>query len=126
MTVFDQLFFSVFSYYKKQKNKHANRLASWYITILQSSILLLLGIFFAEFFKNLKLETVSRSGAWTLFGVAVVVINFNNWIRYSGRRRLVLKANYSKSKPIKRNIVVLWMLPIFSLILAIILLQLTN
>ena len=126
MTVFDQLFFSVFNYYKQRKNKYANRIASWYITIFQCGLLLLLGIFFSEFFKNMNLVTLSASSAWSLFGVIAVVLYFKNWIQYSGRKRRVLNAKQSSSKPFKRNIFVLWLLPIASLAIAITLLQLLN
>lgn len=126
MTIFDQLFFSVFNYYKKKKSKAANRIASWYITILEAALLLLLGIFFAEFFKNMRMETLSNSGAWTLFGIGVVVLYFKNWIKYSGRKRRVLNAKYSGSKSFNRNIVSLWLFPVCAIILAVILLQVTK
>jgi len=126
MTILDQLFFSVFNYYKKKKNKFANRIASWYITILEATLLLLLGIFFAEFFKNMRMDTMTKSGAWTLYGIAVVILYFKNWIKYSGRKRRVLNAKYSGSKSFNRNIISLWMFPTCAIILAIILLQVTK
>ncbi|MBT8274290.1 MAG: hypothetical protein KJO77_10815 [Bacteroidia bacterium] len=126
MTILDQLFFSVFNYYKGKKNKFANRVASWYITILESALILLLGIFFAEFFKNMRMDTMSETAAWTLFGIAVVVLYFKNWIKYSGRKRRVLNAKYSGSKSFNRNIVSLWLFPVCAIILAIILLQVTK
>lgn len=123
MTIFDQLFFSVFNYYKQAKNKNANRLATWYITIFQCGLLLLLGIFFSEFFRNMKVVTLSESSAWLLYGVSALFIYFKNWIQYSGRKRKVLNAKQSSSKSYKRNIYVLWLLPISSVLLAVFFLQ---
>jgi hypothetical protein len=126
MTLFDKLFFSVFNYYKQRKNKNATRIATWYITIFQCGLILLLGIFFSEFFKNMNMVTLSASSAWLLFGVVTVVLYFKNWIQYSGRKRRVLNAKYSSSKSFKRNIFVLWLLPVLSTVIAIALLQILN
>lgn len=55
MSFFDQLFFNVFNHLKKGRyKKSANDIAMFYITLVQGSFLLVLGVFFAEFFNQMK------------------------------------------------------------------------
>lgn len=121
--MFDKLFFSVFNHYKQKKNKHSTSYATLYITLLQTAWLMLLGIFFSEFFKNMNMTVLSKNKALVLFGLCVVVFYFRNWMYYSGRKRKVLNAKQSSKRSFKRPILVLWLLPLFSWISAIILLQ---
>ena len=123
MNTFDSLFFSIYNYYKQRKKKMANRIALFYITIVQGVLILLLGIFFSEFFKNMNVATISADKAWIFFVLIIMVLAFKNWIQYSGRKRKVLRARHSSSKSKDHNIVVLWLVPIFGLLLSIILLK---
>jgi hypothetical protein len=121
MTVFDALFFRFFQHYKAKKSKQPNSIATLYISVLQSSLLLLLGVFFAGFFKQMHVDTMSESKAWTLFICLVVFIYFKNWMQYGGRKRKVLNAKMIKKKKIAYNIWLLWLLPITVLGLAYVL-----
>ena len=123
MTTFDILFFHFFQFYKTKKNKKANSIATFYITFLQSSLLLLLGVFFAKFFRQMHMDTMSSDKAWTLFVLIVIFIYFKNWMQYGGRRRKVLNAKMLKNKKITHNIWLLWLLPIAVLGLTYILFQ---
>ena len=91
--------------------------------MLQCSLLLLLGVFFAGFFKQMNVATMSASKAWTLFVLVVILLYFKNWMQYGGRKRKVLNAKMIKNKKITYNIWLLWLLPIVILGLAYILFQ---
>ena len=123
MTIFDQLAISIFNHYKSRLKRKANTITVFYITLLQGSILLLLGVFFSEFFNQMKVNTMSSSNAWTLFVIAVVIIYFKNWMVYSGKRRLVLNAKSNKKKHTSYNVWVLWLLPFGCIALSILLLN---
>ncbi|WP_142784302.1 hypothetical protein [Changchengzhania lutea] len=112
MTTFDTLFFNLFNYYKTKNNKKANSIATFYITFLQCTLLLLLGVFFAGFFKQMHMDIMSADKAWIVFVLVVVFIYFKNWIQYSGRKRMVLNAKRIKNKKPTYNIWLLWLLPV--------------
>ena len=121
MTTFDKLFFHFFQYYKSKKSKKINEIATFYVTFLQSSLLLLLGVFFAGFFKQMNVQTMSSSKAWILFVLVVGFMYFKNWLYYGGRKRKVLNAKMLKNRKLEYNIWVLWFLPVVFLILAFVL-----
>lgn len=125
MTAFDSLFFRFFNHYKTKKSKKANSIATFYITVLQCSLLLLLGVFFAGFFRQMHVDTMSASKAWALFVLVTIFIYFKNWMQYGGRKRKVLNAKIIKNKKISYNIWLLWLLPIAILGLTYILFQAT-
>jgi len=123
MTLFDALFFNVFKHYKDAKSKKANQMATLYISILQVAILLVLGVFFAGFFNQMNMDTMSQDKAWFLFVLVAVFIFFKNWIQYAGRKRKVLNANMLKKKSANYSIFLLWLLPFACIILAVVILQ---
>ncbi len=125
MSTFDALFFHFFQYYKSKKSKKANSIATFYLTLLQSSLLLLLGVFFAGFFKQMHVQTMSSVKAWTLFGLVVIFLYFKNWIQYSGKKRKVLNAKVLKNRKLHYNIWLLWLLPVVILGLTYVLYQAT-
>ena len=122
MTTFDQFVISIFNYYKPRFKSKANTIAVFYISVLQSSILLLLGVFFAAFFRQMKVDTMSSLKAWTLFIMVSFFIYFKNWMMYSGKKRRVLNAKQTKRKSQQHNIWVLWLIPIGCILLSILLL----
>ena len=123
MTLFDKLFYSVFKHYKDVKNKKANNIATAYISILQSALILLLGVFFAGFFNQMNVNTLSQDKAITLFILACIFIFFKNWMQYAGRKRKVLNAKMLKSKSLGYNIWLIWLLPAVCLGLSLIIYQ---
>lgn len=123
MGTFSILFFHFFKHYKTKKSKKANSIATFYITFLQGSLLLLLGIFFAKFFRQMHMDTMSASKAWTLFVLAMIFIYFKNWMQYGGRKRKILNAKMIKNKKLTYNIWLLWLLPIAILGLTFVLFQ---
>lgn len=123
MTLFDSFFLNIFQYYKKKKSKKAIRMATVYISILQCSLLLLLGVFFAGFFRQMHVDTMSSSKAWILFTLLVIAIFFKNWMQYSGKKRNLLNAKRLQQKKQAYSIWILWLLPFTVLALACILFQ---
>lgn len=122
MTIFDQLFFNSFNLYKKGSlKKHATTIAVYYITIVQSLLLLALGAFFAEFFRQMQVSTMNSTRAWSLFALAVMVLYFKNWIQYSGKKRKVMNAQQRKQTSYTKT--VLWTIPGVILIVAILFLK---
>lgn len=122
MTLFDQLFFNSFNYYKKSTfKKNANAIAISYITIVQASLLLVLGVFFAEFFNKMHVDTMSAVNAWVLFVLASLILYFVNWIQYSGKKRKIMNAN--QKKPSHYGVFTLWLIPVVAVFLAIIFLK---
>lgn len=123
MTIFDSIFFHFFQHYKLKKSKKANSIATFYITILQCSLLLLLGVFFAGFFRQMHVATMSADKAWTLFILVSIFLYFKNWMQYGGRKRKVLNAKILKKKKLSYNIWLLWLLPVVILVLTYVLFQ---
>ncbi|RLD29875.1 MAG: hypothetical protein DRI75_01835 [Bacteroidetes bacterium] len=123
MAGFNQLFFTVYTYYKKSYKRKASRIAVFYISLLQISLVLLLGMFFAAFFNQMKIDTLTSGNAWILFVITSIFIYFKNWMSFSGRNRMILKAKMTKKKTPQQNIILIWLLPVASTALAIILLR---
>ena len=122
MTIFDQLFYNSFNHYKNGSfKKKANTIAINYITLVQASLLLVLGVFFAEFFSQMNVATMTTTKAWLLFVIVVLVLHFKNWIQYSGKKRKIMNANQSKKT--NYGIVTLWLIPVVAVFLAIIFLR---
>ena len=112
MTAFDTLFFHFFQHYKTKKSKKASSIATFYVTVLQCSLLLLLGVFFAKFFKQMHVDTMSAGKAWTLFVLTAIFIYFKNWMQYGGTKLKVRNAKRLKNKKLTYNIYALWVLPL--------------
>lgn len=123
MTVFDHYYYSIFSFYKKRYKQKANIIALLYVSIIQISLLFLLGVFFAKFFSQMHVDTMSETKAWTLFVIVAVAIHFKNWIQYTGKRRMMINAKMVKKKKPKTNVWLLWILPLVTLSLAYVVFQ---
>ncbi|MGB1210290.1 hypothetical protein CLV86_1052 [Lacinutrix venerupis] len=123
MTIFDQIFYFVFSKYKKQYKQKANNIALYYTSLLQITIAFLLGCFFAAFFSNMHVNAMSSDKAWILFVMLSIGIHFKNWITYNGNTRKVMNAKFNKKKSPKYNISLLIALPFICIAMGLILLQ---
>jgi hypothetical protein len=121
MEQFDNLFFSVFQFYKTKHKTKANDIALFYILMLQSSVLLLLGTFFMLFFSGMNVDVLSISKAWILYVVIVIALLFRNWIYYTGKKRKVLNTKLNNTAA--TNVLVLWIIPLACFALAILLMQ---
>ena len=123
MSLFDSLFFNVFKHYKDAKSKKANQIATVYLSVLQCAILLLLGVFFAGFFNQMNMDTMSQDKAWALFIMFSIFIFFKNWMQYAGRKRKVLNAKMLKKKGANYSVFMLWLLPVACVLLAAVIWQ---
>lgn len=110
MNLFDTLFYNIFSLYKPKYKQKANNIAIVYITLFQILLMLLLGVFFAGFFRQMNMVTMTSSNAWTLFTLASIFIYFKNWMQYTGKRRMMINAKMNKKKSNLYNIYLLWVL----------------
>ncbi|MDO5988200.1 hypothetical protein Q4Q39_12365 [Flavivirga amylovorans] len=115
MNLFDILFYNIFSQYKTKYKQKANNIAITYVTLLQVSLLLLLGVFFAGFFKQMNMVTMSSTKAWTLFALMAVFLYFKNWMQYTGKKRMMINAKMNKKRSQNYSIWLLWFLPIAAL-----------
>lgn len=122
MEIFNHLFVAVYKHYKTANNKKATRNATIYISVLQCALLLLLGVFFVAFAKQMHVSTIAREKLWFILVLAIGFIFLKNWLQYTGRKTKVLQAKMLKSNQ-KQNIYLLWFLPIACMALAIILYQ---
>jgi len=112
MNLFDTLFYNIFSYYKPKYKQKANTVAIVYISVFQILLLLLLGVFFSGFFRQMNMATMSSANAWTLFTLVSIFIYFKNWMQYTGKRRMMIIAKMNKKKSNLYNIYLLWVLPL--------------
>lgn len=112
MTAFDTLFYNIFSFYKPKYKQKANRIAIFYVTLMQAALILLLGVFFSQFFHQMNMETMSSSKAWTLYVLIVIFIQFKNWMQYTGKRRMMINSKMLRRKSNTHNIYLLWLLPL--------------
>ncbi|WP_296318891.1 hypothetical protein [Winogradskyella sp.] len=71
-------------------------LAFHYVSIVEFLFYLLLGTFFSAFSSQLNLGRISSSKAITIIVIAIILVYIKNWMRYNGKRRLVLNAKYKK------------------------------
>lgn len=111
MNTFDTLFYNFFTFLKpKYKHKSAD-IAIVYISVLQCALLLLLGIFFAKFFNQMNMVTMSKEKAWTLFMLVSVFVFFKNWMQYTGKRRMMIHAKMNRKANTPPSIWLLLALP---------------
>ncbi|WP_053990037.1 hypothetical protein [Mangrovimonas sp. TPBH4] len=123
MTFFDALFYSAFNHIKTKHKTKATRISTIYLTIVQCSFLLFLGVFFSEFLNQMRVNTMSSYKAWTLFGILAIILYFKNWIQYSGKKRRVKNAKVIHNKIPQYSIWILCLLPIGVLFVSILLLK---
>ena len=123
MNTFDTLFYSVFNFFKSRYKQKSSSIATAYISVLQCALILLLGVFFAKFFNQMNMTTMSKEKAWTLFVLVSGYVFFKNWMQYTGKRRIMIHAKMNKKTTPKHNIWMLLLLPIVVLFLALILFQ---
>ncbi|MDP5081438.1 MAG: hypothetical protein NWP87_02190 [Winogradskyella sp.] len=116
----DTFYIYIFNYYKKTYRKKSIGIALLYINFLELSLILSLGTFFMAFANQMKLLLMSSTKFWILFTLVSLFVVFKNWMRYNGKKRIILNAKL-KGRP--TSIYLLWILPFGCLALAFILLQ---
>lgn len=121
MTVFDNLFFNVFNHYKLKHKRKANSIALFYISLLKIALVLLLGLFFSEFFNQMNVRFLNKEKAWTLFVLTACGVYTYGWLKYNGKSRKILNAKATRNKNTNYNIWLLWALPLGVFILSFLL-----
>ncbi len=116
----DTYYISIFNHYKKTLGKRSLKIALFYITFLELSIILALLAFFMAFASQMKMAIMSSTKFWILYGLIALFIIFKNWMRYNGKKRNILNA---KGKRNDTSLYLLWLLPIGCFVIAFILLQ---
>ena len=125
MNTFDILFYNIFTFFKPKYKQKSNGIAITYVSVLQCTLLFLLGVFFARFFDQMNMSTMSTEKVWTLFILASGFVFFKNWIQYTGKKRMMIHTKLNKRSNWKYNIWLLLLLPIIVLGMAFILFQAT-
>ncbi|WP_308991523.1 hypothetical protein QLS71_005770 [Mariniflexile litorale] len=123
MNTFDTLYYTLFTFFKPKYKQKSNSIAIAYVSTLQCALLLFLGVFFAKFFNQMNMTTMSKEKAWTLFILVSGFVFFKNWMQYTGKRRMMINAKMNKRASPKHNIWLLILLPVSVIVLALILFQ---
>ncbi|NRD18773.1 hypothetical protein HNV08_01835 [Winogradskyella eckloniae] len=116
----DKFYITILNHYKKNLGKHSLKIALMYINLLELSITMALGAFFLAFAKQMKMQIMTTTKFWILITLIALFIIFKNWMRYNGKKRVILNA---KSVRINTSIVLLWLIPIAGYLITFILLQ---
>lgn len=116
----DTFYISIYNHYKKSLGKRSLTIALLYINALELSILLALAAFIMAFATQMKMDVMSSTKFWVLFVLVSAFVIFKNWMRYNGKKRMILNA---KRKSKAHSIFILWLLPFGSLAIGLILLQ---
>lgn len=116
----DTYYISIFNHYKKTLGKRSFAIALLYIILLELAIILALAAFFLAFANQMKMDVMSQTKFWVLFGLVTLFVVFKNWMKYNGKKRNVLNA---KLKTKSMSIYLLWLLPFGCFVIAFILLQ---
>ena len=122
MTTFDSIFLNVFNHYKTRFKQKAGAIATIYLSALQIGLILLIGVFFARFMKEMHMNTMDSWKAWTLFTMFSIGIYFRNWMVYSGKKRNIINAKRIKKNQMTISLWQLWLLLIGTYFLALLIL----
>ncbi|MFK7834536.1 MAG: hypothetical protein AB8B52_14785 [Winogradskyella sp.] len=116
----DRYYITVFNHYKKTLGKRSLAIALVYINFLEVSFVLALATFFMAFAKQMKMDLMSATKFWVLMVLILLFIIAKNWMRYNGKKRIILNA---KLKRTDISIYLLWLLPVGCFLIAFILLR---
>lgn len=96
----NQYYISAYNLFKKGFGKKASKLALYYFTFLEFSLLFLIFSFFTAFATQFHILTMSSSKAITVGILGLIFLLFKNWMGFTGKKRLVLNSkNKANLKP---------------------------
>lgn len=122
MTLFDQLFYNSFKFYKQKSNTaSARRIAVYYITFVQLTLGLLLAIFLYVMAQRLNAGSIPLLNAIFIFTLVGFILYVKNSIQYNGKKQRILNAKLTKVPYF--SIYTLWIIPIASMLLALLFMQ---
>ncbi|WP_218846273.1 hypothetical protein [Winogradskyella ludwigii] len=119
-SILDTYYITILNHYKKTLGKQSLTIALLYINFLELSIVLALAAFLMGFASQMKMQLMSSTKFWVLLTIIALFVIAKNWMRYNGKKRMMLNA---KSRRTDTSIYLLWILPIGCLAIASILLQ---
>ena len=90
MNYFDQLYSSVYFLLKSNQSKSARRFARNYVLVLKTGLTLCILLFFIKFSEEIHLKFLSSKNAWTIFIIIFIIMTFNNWMYYNGKRHSII------------------------------------
>jgi len=90
MSYFDQLYSSVYFLLKSSKSKSARRFARNYVLVLKIGLTLCILLFFIKFSEEMYLKFLSSKNARTIFIIIFIIMTFNNWMYYNGKRHSII------------------------------------
>lgn len=121
--MFDQLFYSVYELLKPRFKRKATDLAILYLSVLQVLMVLVLGVFFSAFFRNMNSDFLSGNKAWIIFIIITLFLFFKNWIQYSGKQRVVKNSKVNRTQAKKFSVWGIILFPVGCIVLLLILTQ---
>ena len=101
MSYFDQLYSSVYFLLKSNKSKSARRFARNYVLVLKTGLTLCILLFFIKFSEEIHLKFLSSKNAWTIFIIIFIIMTFNNWMYYNGKRHSIIISKSINSLRVK-------------------------
>jgi len=119
-SILDKYYITILNHYKKTYGKRSLTIALLYINFLEVSITLALAAFLMGFASQMKMQLMSSTKFWVLFTLITLFIISKNWMRYNGKKRMILKTKAGRNDT---SIYLLWIFPIGCLAIASILLQ---
>ena len=90
MSYFNQLYSSVYFLLKLNRPKSARRFARNYVLVLKTGLTLCILLFFIKFSEEIHLKFLSSKNAWTIFIIIFIIMTFNNWMYYNGKRHSII------------------------------------
>ncbi|MFD0861982.1 hypothetical protein ACFQ1M_07170 [Sungkyunkwania multivorans] len=127
MNFFDQLFYKVLRYYQERARKgHFKKAISkavLYISFLQISTLLLVGLILVKLIGRSYAFSMTETNGWTLFILSSIGIYFYNTLHYNGRKRMKIKSEMIGGHKKTTQIWIYWVVPFAMQALIIIFLQ---
>lgn len=88
--ILDHLFASAHFCFKNQSKTFRNNFAFYYMLLFQLLFLLLLGLFFNAFSRQLNINTLSNNQYIFIATSSFIIVLYRSWMVYTGKRRLLI------------------------------------
>lgn len=88
--ILDHLFASAHFCFKNKSKTFKNNFAFYYMLLFQLLFLLLLGLFFNAFSRQLNINTLSNNQYAFIATFSFIIVLYRSWMVYTGKRRLLL------------------------------------
>ena len=88
--ILDHLFASAHYCFRNKSKTFRNNFAFYYMLLFQILFLLLLGLFFNAFGRQLNINTLSNNQYIFIATSSFVIVLYRSWMVYTGKRRLLI------------------------------------